>query len=137
MVSDESDELSQTFAALSDPTRRRILGILADGEKTVTELVEPFDLTQPAISKHLQVLEQAGLVERRREAQRRPATLRVAALIEAAQWLGRCFEAHEVVDDRPGEPAQSEHKLPGTGEQDAVDAKSTAKKPDTSDWQMF
>ena len=84
-----SDQLSATFAALSDPTRRAILARLADGDATVNELVEPFDLSQPTISKHLKVLESAGLISRRRIAQSRPCRLEADALIEVDAWLHR------------------------------------------------
>jgi DNA-binding transcriptional ArsR family regulator len=81
------NRLNDTFAALADPTRRAILARLALGEATVNELVEPFSLSQPAISKHLQVLERAGLISRGRDAQRRPRRLEAKALKEAAEWL--------------------------------------------------
>src|SRR5918993_2501091 len=81
------DQLSATFAALADPTRREILARLAEGEATVNELAEPFPVTVQAVSKHLKVLERAGLVERGRSAQRRPSRLRGEALGEAADWL--------------------------------------------------
>ena len=81
-------QLDQVFAALADPTRRAILARLAEGEATVNELVAPFDLSQPTISKHLKVLERAGLVSRGREAQFRPVRLNAAPLGRAAQWLG-------------------------------------------------
>ena len=80
-------QLDATFAALADPTRRAILARLASGEATVTELVEPFAVTQPAISKHLKVLERAGLIERTRDAQRRPCHLVAQPLAEAVEWL--------------------------------------------------
>jgi DNA-binding transcriptional ArsR family regulator len=80
-------ELDRTFAALADPTRREILARLRAGEATVTELAEPFSVSLPAISKHLKVLERAGLVERGRAAQRRPCRLRPAPLAEALGWL--------------------------------------------------
>ncbi|CAN5299730.1 metalloregulator ArsR/SmtB family transcription factor [soil metagenome] len=80
--------LDATFAALSDPTRRAILARLATGEATVTELAAPFAISLPAISKHLKVLERAGLILRGRDAQRRPCRLRAAPLGDAAQWLG-------------------------------------------------
>ncbi|MEU7767207.1 metalloregulator ArsR/SmtB family transcription factor [Nocardia sp. NPDC049190] len=83
------DELSRTFAALADPTRRAILARLADGEATVTELAEPFAMSLPAISKHLKVLERAGLVNRGRHAQWRPCRLEATPLGEAADWLDR------------------------------------------------
>ena len=81
-------QLDTTFAALSDPTRRAILARLATGEATVTELAEPFAISLPAISKHLKVLERAGLILRGRDAQRRPCRLRAAPLGDAAEWLG-------------------------------------------------
>ncbi|MBX9587926.1 MAG: metalloregulator ArsR/SmtB family transcription factor [Hyphomonadaceae bacterium] len=80
--------LDRVFAALADPTRRAILARLAAGEATVNELVAPFDLSQPAISKHLKVLEGAGLVSRGRSAQTRPVRLNAAPLERAAQWIG-------------------------------------------------
>ncbi len=82
------NQLDLIFGALADPTRRAILARLADGEASVTELVEPFPLSQPAISKHLKVLERAGLVSRGRDAQFRPCRLNAAPLAGAAAWLG-------------------------------------------------
>jgi len=82
-----SDRLSTTFAALADPTRRSILARLASGETSVTELAEPFEMSLPAISKHLKVLERAGLIARGREAQWRPCRLEAAPLKNAADWL--------------------------------------------------
>jgi len=82
-----SDRLDATFAALADPTRRAILARLASGDKSVMELAEPFDMSQPAISKHLKVLERAGLVSRGRDAQRRPCRLEAKPLAEATGWL--------------------------------------------------
>src|SRR5437870_10928409 len=81
--------LDATFAALADPTRRAILVRLANGEATVTELAGPFDMSQPAISKHLKVLERAGLITRGREAQRRPRKLEPRPLAEATDWIER------------------------------------------------
>lgn len=81
------DHLSTTFAALADPTRRAILARLADGEATVTELAEPFTMSLPAVSKHLKVLEQAGLITRTRTAQWRPCRLEAAPLKEVTDWL--------------------------------------------------
>ena len=81
------DTLTLTFAALADPTRRAMLDRLAHGPATVKELAEPFRISLPAISKHLKVLEHAGLIERGREAQWRPAQLQAAPLKDAAQWL--------------------------------------------------
>src|SRR5258706_9828029 len=84
----ETQQLDRVFGALADSTRRAILARLADGEATVNELVAPFELSQPTISKHLKVLEHAGLVSRGRDAQFRPVRLNAAPLAEAAQWLG-------------------------------------------------
>jgi DNA-binding transcriptional ArsR family regulator len=83
------DRLDATFAALADPTRRAILARLASGEASVMELAAPFTMSQPAISKHLKVLERAGLVSRGRDAQRRPRRLEVEPLAEATEWLER------------------------------------------------
>lgn len=82
-----SDGLDATFAALADPTRRAILSRLSLGEASVAELAEPFEMSQPAISKHLKVLERAGLISRGKDAQRRPCRLVAAPIAEAAQWL--------------------------------------------------
>jgi DNA-binding transcriptional ArsR family regulator len=82
-----SDRLDATFAALADPTRRAILARLASGEASVLELAEPFSMTQPGVSKHLKVLERAGLISRSRVAQRRPRRLEVEPLAEATEWL--------------------------------------------------
>ena len=82
-----ADHLNATFAALADPTRRAILARLASGERSVSELAEPFDMSMPAVSKHLRVLERAGLIERGRTAQLRPSRIRGPALREAAEWL--------------------------------------------------
>ncbi|MGH9367898.1 MAG: ArsR/SmtB family transcription factor [Thermoanaerobaculia bacterium] len=87
--------LDATFAALADPTRRAILARLASGDASVTELAEPFEMSQPAISKHLKVLERAGLVSRGRDAQRRPRRLEAAPLAEATEWLERYREYWE------------------------------------------
>jgi DNA-binding transcriptional ArsR family regulator len=83
------DQLTNTFAALADPTRRAILARLAEGDATVNELAEPFPITVQAVSKHLKVLERAGLITRSREAQLRPARLDGAPLQEATEWLER------------------------------------------------
>ena len=83
-----TDQLSTTFAALADPTRRAILSRLAEGEASVTELARPFDLSLPGISKHLKVLQQAGLVRQSRKAQWRPCRLDAARLKDAADWVG-------------------------------------------------
>ena len=91
------DQLSLTFAALADPTRRAILARLADGELTVNELARPFDMSVQAVSKHLKVLERAGLIKRGREAQWRPSRLETAPLDEANQWIDRY---REIANDR-------------------------------------
>ncbi|HYD53445.1 MAG TPA: metalloregulator ArsR/SmtB family transcription factor [Gemmatimonadaceae bacterium] len=88
-----ADRLTATFAALADPTRRALLARLARGEATVNQLAEPFDVSLPAVSRHLKVLEQAGLVSRGRDAQFRPARLEAAPLREAADWIER-YRAH-------------------------------------------
>jgi DNA-binding transcriptional ArsR family regulator len=90
-----SDRLDVTFAALADPTRRAILARLALGEATVTELAEPFAMSQPAVSKHLKVLERAGLISRGRDAQRRPRRLEAGPLAEATEWLERYWRMLE------------------------------------------
>src|ERR1700744_6079201 len=82
-----SEHLDRAFAALADPTRRAILARLAAGEATVSELAAPFELSQPTISKHLKVLEQAGFIERGRDAQRRPRKLLPASLKDVADWI--------------------------------------------------
>jgi DNA-binding transcriptional ArsR family regulator len=87
--------LDATFAALADPTRRAILARLASGQASVGELAEPFSMSQPAISKHLRVLERAGLVSRGRDAQRRPRRLEAKPLAEATEWLERYREFWE------------------------------------------
>ncbi len=94
------DPLSTVFAALADPTRRSILDRLAQGERSVTELAEPFDMTLPAVSKHLKVLERAGLVERSRSAQWRPCRLRALPLRDASDWLAEYRRFWEQSFDR-------------------------------------
>ena len=96
----QADLLTQTFAALADPTRRALLARLARGEASVTELAEPFDMSQPAISKHLKVLERAGLVSRGREAQWRPCRLEAAPMKRASDWLEHYREFWEASFDR-------------------------------------
>jgi DNA-binding transcriptional ArsR family regulator len=95
-----TEQLDRTFAALADPTRREILARLADGEATVTELAQPFAITMPAISKHLKVLERAGLITRGRTAQWRPCRLEPAPLAEAIDWLERYRQFFEGSYDR-------------------------------------
>lgn len=97
---DTDDRLSATLAALADPTRRAILERLAGGERSVTELAEPFAMSLPAISKHLKVLERAGLIERRREAQYRPCRLSPEPLRAVAEWLEHYRQFYEERLDR-------------------------------------
>jgi len=85
----QTDQLSTTFAALADPTRRAILARLAEGEASVKDLSAPFEMTQPAISKHLRVLQRAGLIEQGRQAQWRPRRLRAGPLRDVADWVGQ------------------------------------------------
>ena len=109
------DQLSTTFAALADPTRRAILARLAGGEATVNELAEPFPITVQAVSKHLKVLERAGLVERGRTAQLRPSRLRGEALGEAADWLAGYRGFWEGRFDRLDERLREIQREGGTG----------------------
>ncbi len=95
-----SDRLSATFAALADPTRRAILARLASGETSVTELAEPFEMSLPAISKHLKVLERAGLITRGRAAQWRPCRLRARPLEDVADWVAHYRRFWEQSFDR-------------------------------------
>ena len=121
------DALSATFAALADPTRRAILARLAQGEASVKELSAPFALTQPAISKHLRVLQQAGLIEQGRQAQWRPRRLRADPLRDVAEWVGHYRphweESLERLDnylrDIQDHPNDKEH---GHGDDDDHDA---------------
>ncbi|MEA2877293.1 MAG: hypothetical protein QOF14_2489 [Hyphomicrobiales bacterium] len=98
-----SDRLSATFQALADPTRRAILARLALGETSVTELSQPFAMSMPAVSKHLKVLERAGLITRGREAQWRPCRIEPAALKNIDEWLERYRQFWEASLDRLGE----------------------------------
>jgi DNA-binding transcriptional ArsR family regulator len=95
-----ADHLSITFAALADPTRRAILSRLADGEATVSELAEPFAVSLPAISRHLKVLERAGLIARTREAQWRPSRFQAEPLDEAMEWMQARKQMWEARMDR-------------------------------------
>ena len=95
-----ADHLSATFAALADPTRRAILARLASGACSVTELAEPFDMSMPAVSKHLRVLERAGLIARGREAQWRPCRIDAGPLKEVAEWTERYRHIWEQRFDR-------------------------------------
>ena len=115
-IQSNTDQLSAAFAALADPTRRAILARLASGEADVSELMKPFDLSQPAISKHLKVLEDAGLVTRGRDAQRRPRTLAAAPLMEVAEWVEpyrRFWERQFVSLDRHLKLAKKKEKSLG------------------------
>ena len=106
---DGPGHLDATFAALADPTRRAILARLASGEASVTELAEPFAMSQPAISKHLKVLERAGLISRGRDAQRRPRRLEAEPLAEATEWLEgyrRFWEGQLPAPRRPARRAE-------------------------------
>lgn len=113
-----SERLDATFAALADPTRRAILARLASGEASVTELARPFAMTQPAISKHLKVLERAGLISRSQDAQRRPRRLEAKPLAEATGWLehyrqfweGRFQHLNALLDDLKAKGKQHQHK---------------------------
>ena len=95
-----TDPLSTTFAALADPTRRAILARLTSGELSVTELAEPFDMSLPAVSKHLKVLERAGLITQRRDAQWRPCRIEASPLKEVADWAERYRHIWEARFDR-------------------------------------
>ena len=111
------DPLSATFAALADPTRRAMLARLSKGEATVTELAAPFELSLPAISKHLKVLQRAGLVEQGRQAQWRPCTLRPERLRDASEWIGQ-YRRHwedslERLDDYLREIQQDQEQQQG------------------------
>jgi DNA-binding transcriptional ArsR family regulator len=102
----QTDPLSATFAALADPTRRAMLARLADGEATVGELAAPFDLSLPAISKHLKVLQRAGLVEQGRQAQWRPCRFRPEGLRDVAAWIAEYRDLREASFDRLDEYLQ-------------------------------
>jgi len=110
------DQLSTTFAALADPTRRAILARLTSGEASVTELAGPFEMSLPAVSKHLKVLERAGLIARGREAQWRPCRLQAGPLKDADEWLERYRrfweESFDRLDEYLGE-IQKQEKKPG------------------------
>ena len=115
------DQLSYTFAALADPTRRAILARLALGETSVTELAQPFEMSMPAVSKHLKVLERAGLISRGREAQWRPCRLDAGPLKEAAGWIEEYRRFWEQTLDRLDkylreiEKARTKSKTNGSG----------------------
>ncbi len=120
MVTGTDERLDRVFGALADPTRRRILKRLAEGEASVTEIAEPFDMSLPAISKHLKVLERAGLIVRGREAQWRPARLEAGPLKEAAEWAQQYRRFWEERYDRLDEyleQLQGERKEEGDGDE--------------------
>src|SRR5213593_4553619 len=113
-----TDQLSATFAAIADPTRRAILARLASGQASVTELAKPFAMSQPAVSKHLKVLEHAGLISRGRDAQRRPCRIESKPLAEADAWLERyrqIWEANFQRLDALLEELKTEEKNRGHG----------------------
>jgi DNA-binding transcriptional ArsR family regulator len=112
------DDLSTTFAALADPTRRAILARLASGEATVTELAEPFAISLPAVSKHLRVLEKAGLITQGRTAQFRPCRLRAQPLGVADAWLGNYRDLWQTSFDRLAEHLHQTRGSDGHDEQD-------------------
>jgi len=107
-----TDRLSTTFAALADPTRRAILARLASGEASVTELGEPFAMSLPAVSKHLKVLERAGLIARAREAQWRPCRLEAAPLRDAVEWLKRYQRFWSPRPDRLADFVEEDSRAP-------------------------
>jgi DNA-binding transcriptional ArsR family regulator len=132
------EDLSLTFAALADPTRRAILSQLTGGEATVNQLAEPFAMTQQAISKHLKILERAGLISRTRTAQRRPCQLETEHLGAAAEWIGRhrrlWEERYDRLDEhlatlrRPSQPDTSPSQ-PGLSHPDPTQPEPTQEEP--------
>jgi DNA-binding transcriptional ArsR family regulator len=119
----QADSLNATFAALADPTRRAILARLAAGEATVSELAAPFDMSLPGVSKHLKVLQRAGLIEQSRQAQWRPCRLQPEPLREVADWVGQYRRHWEESFDRLDSylrDVQDEQQL-GRGEEDERD----------------
>jgi DNA-binding transcriptional ArsR family regulator len=124
MEMQQNDPLSTTFAALADPTRRAILARLAQGETSVKDLAAPFDMSQPAISKHLRVLEKAGLIEQGRQAQWRPRRLQAGPLREVADWVNQYRrhweESFERLDTYLREVGEQQEQ--GNGEHDDSDA---------------
>ena len=116
-----TDSLNRAFMALADPTRRAIIARLASGEATVNELTEPFNMTQPSISKHLKVLERAGLVSRGRVAQTRPCRLEAAPLKEVAKWVDVYRSLWEASFDRLDAFLQSSESAPTNGKKNVRD----------------
>ncbi len=125
-----NDILSTTFAALADPTRRAILARLAGGETTVSELAKPFDISGPAISKHLKVLEQAGLISRGRDAQWRPCKLEPAALKNVDEWLEHYRALWEARLDRLDTYLQTLQAKPPRRKKRRADSTKTKAKPE-------
>jgi DNA-binding transcriptional ArsR family regulator len=130
------EDLSLTFAALADPTRRAILSRLAGGEATVNQLAEPFAMTQQAISKHLKILERAGLISRTRAAQRRPCQIETEHLDAAAEWIGRHRRQWEERYDRLDEhlatlrrPSQQGPSQQGPSQQEPTQQEPTQQEP--------
>ena len=122
------DRLSLTFAALADPTRRAILARLTNGARSVTELAEPHDMSMPAISKHLRVLERSGLIERSREAQWRPCRIKAAPLKEAVDWMEQYRRHWEESLDRLEEYLKElQTKAPLTKEKNNVPVKKKSR----------
>ena len=113
-MTEQTDHLSTIFAALADPTRRAIIARLADGEATVGELAAPFDLSLPAVSKHLKVLQRAGLVEQGRQAQWRPCRLKPEPLRDVQGWLDRY---REILGERYDRTDESLRELQETGKE--------------------
>ncbi len=113
-----TDQLSRTFAALADPTRRSILAVLSRGDATVTDIAAPFAMSLPAVSKHLQVLERAGLISRGRDARWRPARLNAATLAPAADWIDdyrRFWErSFDALDDHLSQSSTTDPHTKGT-----------------------
>ena len=122
----ESDQLSTVFAALADPTRRAILARLAGGEATVTELAAPFRMSLPAISKHLKVLQRAGLIEQGRQAQWRPCRLKPEPLRDVADWIGQYRRYWEESFERLDEYLR---ELQRSGMDDAATTKGEKHEP--------
>jgi DNA-binding transcriptional ArsR family regulator len=122
------DQLSVTLAAIADPTRRAILERLAEGEATVGELAKPFEMSLPAISKHLKVLEQAGLIERGRDAQWRPCRIAAGPLKEVSDWVGRYRHHWEESFDRLDEYLRELQKRESQNRQSKIKEKKHGRK---------
>jgi DNA-binding transcriptional ArsR family regulator len=129
-----ADPLSITLSAIADPTRRAILARLSRGEASVTELAAPFDVTMPAITKHLKVLERAGLILRGRDAQWRPCRLRAGPLREAADWIGRYRRFWEESFDRLDEYLKEVQAGEGKAAKQPAAADALRSKAASSEW---